>query len=367
MGLEGIDVPDFKERDRRWLNIRREMERAGLHGLLVVSDGHIERRGSLRYISDVKTTLRYGYVVFPLKGNPVALNIKKGWIEDTRELPLRGGWVSESEPYASEIANVIREMNIDKGSIGIEGDFIPSPVYQRLLKELPRANFKQTNIIHELKMIKSQEEIKVIEKGVQIVDKAYETCIEIAQPERTWNEITSEVCKTLYHLGVEDIGGYPLSRSTNIIKPGDSYNLYPEVQAPGGYWIQFGRLINFGEPKRELLEAWELNIKAQERGAEKLRPGNKGADVMRAINEALKGSRYTGALRGSGHGIGQDIIERPFISLDDDTVLRPNMVVALHPVFSPHPQVFEACADMFIVTEDKPKKLSRISQEIKII
>ncbi|MFC1932450.1 M24 family metallopeptidase [Chloroflexota bacterium] len=273
----------------------------------------------------------------------------------------------ESEPYAQVIADVIKELNIEKGYIGIEGDFMPVPVYQRLVKELPEATFKPSNIIHELKRVKSPEELKLVEKGVEMVDKAYEACLEFARTGKTWNEITSEVCKTLYHWGAEDIGGYPLSRSTNIIKPGDSYNLYPEPQASGGYWIQFGRLISFGEPEKELRAAWELDIKAQERGAEKLRPGNTGADVMKAINDALKGSKYTGAPRGSGHAVGLDSIERPFISLDDETVLKPGMVITIHPVFSPHPVTFEACADMYIVTEDKPRKLSKVAPEIKAI
>jgi len=216
-------------------------------------------------------------------------------------------------------------------------------------------------------MVKSQEELKLVENGVAMVEKAYDSCLETAKTGKTQNEITSEVCKTLYHNGGEDIGGYPLSRSTDIIKPGESYNLYPEVQAPGGYWMQFGRLISFGEPKKEVQYAWELDIKAQEKGAEKLRPGNTGADVMKAINDALKGSKYTGALRGSGHGVGLDIIERPFISLDDETVFKPGMVVALHPVLSPHPEIFEACADMFVVTDGKPHRLSKVTPEIKII
>jgi Xaa-Pro aminopeptidase len=88
---------------------------------------------------------------------------------------------------------------------------------------------------------------------------------------------------------------------------------------------------------------------------------------MRAINEALKGSKYTGSPRGSGHGVGLDLPERPFIALDDATVLKPGMVVTIHPVFLPHPLVFEACADMFVVTEDRPRKLSRITPEIKIV
>jgi Xaa-Pro aminopeptidase len=357
----------LEERDRRWLNIRRELKRNDLDGLLVVSDGQLERRGSIRFVSNFHASLQYRYVLFPLVGEPVGINVKGEWIKDKRMLSLRGAWVPESEPYANVIADVVKGLNIETSRIGIEGDFLPVPVYQKLIKELPETTFEPSNIIHELKMVKSPEEISLVEKGVEMVDKAYETCIEFAQTGKTWNDITSEVCKVLYQWEAEDIGGYPLSRSNKAIKSGDSYNLYPEPQASGGYWIQFGRLISFGEPEKELQAAWELDIKAQEQAAEKLRPGNTGADVMKAINDTLKGSKYTGATRSSGHGVGLDIIERPFLSLDDETVLKPGMVVAIHPIFSPHPEAFEAVGDMFIVTEGKPRKLSKITPEIKVI
>jgi Xaa-Pro aminopeptidase len=264
----------------------------------------------------------------------------------------------------------MRELNLEKGNVGIEGDFLPAPVYHGLVRDLPQVAFSASNIIHELKLVKSPEELKLIEYGVEMVDKTFEACVAFARAAghgMTWNDITSEVCRVLYHLGSEDIGGYPLSRATEVITTGDTYNLYPEPQAPGGHWMQFGRLISFGEPEKELRAAWELDIKAQELAAQKLRPGNTGGDVMRAINDALKGSAYTGASRGSGHAVGLDIIERPYLSLDDETVLKPGMVMAIHPVFEPHPVPFEACADMFVVTEDKPRKLSRITPEIKVV
>ncbi len=357
----------LKERDRRWHKIRQALEGCGLQGVLIVSDGHLERRGSMRYVSDSHASLMWHYVVFPLEGEPLAINVRGGWIKDIRTVPLRGGWVPESEPYAAVVAGVVRELNIEKGQLGIEGDFMPVPVYQRLVKELPDAVFKPCNIVHELMRVKSPEEIEVVEKGVEMVDKTYEACFEFARPGRTWNDITSEVCRVLYHWGAEDIGGYPLSRSTGIIKQGDSYNLYPEAQAPGGYWMQFGRVLSFGEPSKELRDAWEQNIKAQERGAEKVRPGNTGGDVMRAINDALKGSRYAAAPRSCGHAVGLEVLEKPFISLDDETVMEPGMVVSVHPIFSPPIATFEACADMFVVTEGKPRKLSRITPEIKVI
>jgi Xaa-Pro aminopeptidase len=273
----------------------------------------------------------------------------------------------ESEPYAPVIADAIKELNIETSCIGIEGDFMPAPAYQRLLKELPEATFKPSNIIHELKRVKSPEELRFVEKGVEMVDRACETCFEIARPGKTWNEISSIVVKSLYDMGIEDIGGFPLPRSTSITKPGDSYLFYPEIQAPGGYWIQFGRSVSFGEPKKEWRDAWELSIEAQKRGAEKLRPGNTGADVAKVINEALKGTKYTGASRGSGHGVGLDVFEKPMISLDDETVLKPGEVITIHPIFSPRLETRVAIADMFVVTEGEPRKLSRISPEIKVI
>jgi Xaa-Pro aminopeptidase len=357
----------LEERDRRWSNIRHELENRGLQALLVVSDGHLERRGSLRYVSDVNGMLRYGYVVFPVKGELVGIYNKGDWIKDRRTLPFRGGWVVESEPYARFIADVLRELNVEKGHIGIEGDFVPAPVYERLLMELPDATFARSDIIHELKAVKGPKELKLIEEGAAMVDKAFAACLEFVRPGMTWNDVTCEVHKLLYQAGSEDIGGYPLSRSNNAMGPGDIYNHYPEPQAPGGYWMQFGRLISFGKPEKRWQTAWELDIKAQEKGTEALRPGNTGGDVMRAINEALKGTPYTGADRGSGHGVGLDIIERPFIALDDETILKPGMVVAIHPVLAPPPDVFEACADMFVVTEGKPRKLSKVTPEMKVI
>jgi Xaa-Pro aminopeptidase len=357
-----------EEKIRRWNNIRDAIKKNGLDALLIVSDGHLERRGSIRYVTNglAGTTLMWHYVIFPAKGEPVAINVREGWVEDSRKLPFRGGWVPESELYGPAIAEIIQELNIEKGTIGIEGDFMPVPAYQRMVEKLPEATFQPSSIIHELKKIKSPAEIKLVERGAEIMDKAFEACLEYARPGRTWNDITSHICRTLYHYGAEDIGGYPLSRSIEIINEGDSYNFYPEFQSGGGYWIQMGRVISFGEPSKELYEAWELNIKAQQRGAEKLKPGYTGGDVMRAINDTLKGSKYTGAPRSSGHAIGLDVLEKPFISLDDETVFEPNMVVSIHPVFFPPVPAFEANADMFIVTEDKPIKLSKISPEIKI-
>jgi Xaa-Pro aminopeptidase len=359
------------ERDKRWSDIRHELAKYSLDAIVVVSDSQMERRGSVRYVSNMDagayTTLLWHYVCFPLVGEPKAINVKGGWIKESRLPYIRGGWVPESAPYTEVLVDFIRELNLEKGKIGIEGDIMPAVVYQQLAKRLPEAEFKQVNIIHQQKRIKSPFEIELIKQGVETMDKAFEACLGKVKTGMTWNDITSYLCRKLYQWGAEDIGGYPLCRSNDIIQNGDSYNFYPEVQVAGGYWIQFGRLLSFGEPEKKLRKAWELNVEAQVRGAEKLKPGYTGADIMEAINSFLKGSPYTGASRSSGHGIGLDILEKPYISSDEEIVFEPGMVVSIHPVFFPPVSAFEANADMFVVTEDKPIKLSRSTSEIAVI
>jgi len=78
----------LEERDRRWLNIRHELGRSGLHGLLVVSDGQLERSGSMRYVSDTGASLMWHYVLFPLEGEPIAINVRGGWIEDREGITI---------------------------------------------------------------------------------------------------------------------------------------------------------------------------------------------------------------------------------------------------------------------------------------
>ncbi len=98
-----------------------------------------------------------------------------------------------------------------------------------------------------------------------------------------------------------------------------------------------------------------------------MKPGHTGADVMKATNGALRGTQYTAALRGCGHGVAPGVLEKPFISFDDETILQPGMVMTIHPIFSPPYAYPVLVADTFIFSEDVPRKLSMTSPEIKVI
>jgi Xaa-Pro aminopeptidase len=99
-----------------------------------------------------------------------------------------------------------------------------------------------------------------------------------------------------------------------------------------GYCSDFGRTIYCGDPPDEYGDAYEVMLAAQEAGRAALAAGTVASDVNAAcrapIEEAGLGEHFRHRM---GHGIGLDVHERPFLSLEDDTPLEPGMTFTDEP------------------------------------
>ncbi len=99
-----------------------------------------------------------------------------------------------------------------------------------------------------------------------------------------------------------------------------------------GYCSDFGRTIYCGDPPDDYREIYEIMLAAQEAGR-----GTAAADTpasvvnaacRRPIEEAGLGEHFRHRM---GHGIGLDVHERPFISLEDETPLESGMTFTDEP------------------------------------
>jgi Xaa-Pro aminopeptidase len=99
-----------------------------------------------------------------------------------------------------------------------------------------------------------------------------------------------------------------------------------------GYCSDFGRTIVCGEPPAEYERAYAVMLAAQEAGRAAAVPGARASEVNAAcrapIEEAGLGEFFRHRM---GHGIGLDVHEQPFISLEDETVLEPGMTFTDEP------------------------------------
>lgn len=99
-----------------------------------------------------------------------------------------------------------------------------------------------------------------------------------------------------------------------------------------GYHSELERTMIVGEPPAEFRRYFEAMVHVQAVAFAALRPGRTCADAERDISGAIAQLGHAALQRHhTGHGIGVEGHEQPFIDLGDDTELRPGMVLSVEP------------------------------------
>lgn len=119
-----------------------------------------------------------------------------------------------------------------------------------------------------------------------------------------------------------------------------------------GYCSDFGRTIHIGEPNEEYQKVYDIVIAAQEAGRQAAVVGAIAGDVHRASRAVIEEAGYGDWFRHrTGHCIGLDVHELPYISEEDTTPLEAGMLFTIEPsVFWPG-RVGVRVEDVFLVTE----------------
>ena len=132
-----------------------------------------------------------------------------------------------------------------------------------------------------------------------------------------------------------------------------------------GYCSDFGRTIHIGEPDDRYVDAYNTIIAAQEMGRTLATPGTLATDVHSAVVEVISNAGYGEWFRHrTGHCIGLDTHEKPFISEEDQTVLEAGMTFTIEPsIFWPG-TVGVRVEDLFVCADGGAESLNDYSREM---
>jgi Xaa-Pro dipeptidase len=191
---EVIPKPFFSvaERDRRWSRAREAMAKENLDGLLAPAT--IEE-GDTLYLTQVGGRTKEAWVVFardpakPILAIVESSRVKSFWLGAQNWLGEENFRVSSAN-ISESVVLAIKELGLERGRIGVaqltgvrfepEG-LIPFTIFDRIRSALPQASFVATDLLHRLRMIKSEEEIDVIKKIVGANERAIVTLVETAR------------------------------------------------------------------------------------------------------------------------------------------------------------------------------------------
>lgn len=115
------------------------------------------------------------------------------------------------------------------------------------------------------------------------------------------------------------------------LRPGDCIVTGASANV-GGYKSELERTMIVGEPSAEFRKYFDAMLAVQDAAFAALRPGRTCAEAEADVCRAIEGLGYKELQRHhTGHGIGLEGHEQPFIDLDDRTVLAPGMVLSVEP------------------------------------
>jgi Xaa-Pro aminopeptidase len=235
------------------------------------------------------------------------------------------------------------------------------------------------DLMNRLRRIKEPEELETMKRACEVADAVMADIAPKVVEGVTELELASEVDYLLRKHGARtwafDTGAFSMGPnegrdfgirvSGRALVPGDAVS-FDFGGVVDGYCSDFGRTVHVGEPTEEFVRCHEIVVAAEAAGADAAAaPGATGADVHRAtrtvIEEAGYGERYR---HRTGHCVGLDTHERPFLSEEDETPLEPGMTFTIEPsIFWPG-RVGVRVEDLYVLEEGGCRNLNEFHHEV---
>ena len=252
--------------------------------------------------------------------------------------------------------------------------------FLKIKKDLQEYNFiDSTNIVWSLRKIKSDLEIKNIEKICSITSKVFNNLINKISLGMSEREIAAIFKKDLINNGVDyimylscasGINGYnQIICNPSEKKIGDGDILIIDTGSTlNGYYCDFDRNFGFGNINQKSLDAYNKLWNATEKTLEIIKPGISCKEVYESLSKNLFSSNVKSNVGRMGHGFGLQLTEPPSIMIDDNTILEKNMILALEPSIEIENDLMLVHEENILITQNGNRLLSsRTPKELPII
>jgi len=271
-------------------------------------------------------------------------------------------------------ANITR-IKAKAPTIGIARDCITFSYQERLQQLLSDASFVDiSNIVLEIRKIKSPEEISIIRVASRIQEHSFQLCEKLIPAGITEIELQCELKKLQMMEGVEEsmvnrIGisnvfgvvcsgpntavmsspwvvmsgtgvspARPWGASNRKIRKGDAIVVDSGIRYQG-YHSDEARTFYLGTPSDELKKNWDILMEIFHAALGKLESGAPVSEVYFAAESKAKSHGMHGNFMGYdlchsnyiGHGLGIEIDEPPIVGPNSKMILEKGMLLAIEP------------------------------------
>jgi Xaa-Pro aminopeptidase len=283
-----------------------------------------------------------------------------------------------AEDLAKKIRHELEKRKLLNEPVGV--DVIEIPVLFALQSQGIKVVDGQ-QLMHEVRKIKTPDEITLLNTATMMVDAAYDELYRFMKPGVKENECVGVVSKVLYDLGSEHVEGvnaisgercspHPHVYTDRVLRPGDPA-FFDILHSFNGYRTCYYRTFAVGSASPAMVDAYKRCRDYMDAAISIVKPGITTADVVklwpRAEEFGFANEEAAFALQ-YGHGVGLSIWEKPIfsrlVSLDHPEVIEEGMVFALE-TYWPASDGWSAARleEEVVVTKDGCEIITRFPSE----
>ena len=372
-----------REYERRVEKVRKVLRRRRLDALYLTNSTSIFYLTGYSFI----TTERPAALIIPLDGKITFM----GPLLEEDHVPLKTRIIEDVKTYVDYpgekhpidyFADFLKEMKLANKRIGIDNKAGAAGIWgykgPPITKKLRGAKFvDMKDLIPSMRLIKSEEEITLIRESAKWANLAHSLLQEYTE-EGLWDvevalaatyEASTIMKKTLgpeyeplrrsvpvsagFRGQVGEMSAIPHSMATKrVIRKGDIVVTGASADV-GGYSCELERTMIVGKPTAKQKRYFNVMVKAQEAAFNTFKPGVKCSEIDKATIRVFKKAGLMHLVKHhSGHGLGLEGHEPPWLDIGNDEPLKAGMVVSCEPGIYETGFAGFRHSDTVLITED---------------
>jgi Xaa-Pro dipeptidase len=358
------------------------LARQRMAALALMPDANLTYLTGLTFHHGKRLTL----AIFPADGSKPCFIIpalEQSRVEASSRIPMRYfAWADADGPAEAARAGLAAAIGPElRGRpVGVEYTALRVMELRGMEAAMPDIQVADaTDLLAELRMAKDAEELAIMEEAARIVEAGLTQAIaqiRVGMTERQLSRIVSEEIVAAGGEGesFENIvasgpnGANPHhSNSERALAAGDLIIIDCGARYRG-YISDTTRTVALGEPGPEARAIYELVRRANEAGKAAARPEATGAEIDAAaravIVEGGYGERF---IHRTGHGIGLEVHEPPYIMAGSDEALAPGTTFTVEPGIYIPGKLGVRIEDDVVITPDGARSLTAMGRDLLVL
>jgi Xaa-Pro dipeptidase len=271
------------------------------------------------------------------------------------------------------------ETGLESGQIGIVPRGLRYLEYDYLREAAPDLQFiSAQNLLSSLRLHKTEVEIASLSEAVRIAECAMAAVLPSVIPGITEKQLASKLVGRLFYEGSDpqlpfipivsfgENSANPHAVPTDrALRSGDLV-LFDWGARIDGYYSDITRTFVMEDVNPELEQIAKFVYDANQAGREIVKPGIPAKDVDQAVRQVIESAGYGDYFtHRTGHGLGREVHEEPYISQFEDTILEPGMVFTIEPGIYLPGRGGVRIEDNIVVTDHGSTSLTSMSRQLE--